>query len=226
MRGVAVAGGRCPSWCRHRSDGASVPVGVSGSVYGAVTCGDACRGAVTPPAVLASAGVAPRLVTLLWRVLGFKLAWKKGHAGTAVPWVGVALTVDSNEGVVVVSLPAEKRKEALEDVRALLAQRPKVRRRDLRTTTGRLEWAAGLLPQLRPFAQMLWAALTSEGAGSTHVFLRQIALALQWFAAFLDEGSGLITRRIRADAPNTRHIVSFDASVFGGGLSYGLCRPI
>ena len=43
-----------------------MPVGVSRSVHGAVPRRAACRGAVSPPAVLAGTGVAPRLVALLW----------------------------------------------------------------------------------------------------------------------------------------------------------------
>ena len=64
VEGVTVAGGGRPNGSRHRSDGASVAVGVS--VGGAVACRDGCRGSVSPPAVLAGAGVAPRLVALLW----------------------------------------------------------------------------------------------------------------------------------------------------------------
>ena len=43
-----------------------MPVGVSGGVHGAVPRRAACRGAVSPPAVLAGTGVAPRLVAPLW----------------------------------------------------------------------------------------------------------------------------------------------------------------
>ena len=120
-------------------------------------------------------------------------------------------------GLVIITLPEEKRKEAANDVDKLSSQGQKVLRKDLRTATGRLEWMAGMLPQLRPFAQMFWAALTSTGAGPQHVWLKQILLAFFWFRAFLAEGSGLITRRVRADPPNTKPVIAFDASVYGGG---------
>ena len=42
-------------------------------------------------------------------------------------------------------------------------------------------------------------------------------LALAWLQAFLADGSGLITRTIRADRPKTRPVIAFDASVHGGG---------
>ena len=64
---------------------------------------------------------------------------------------------------------------------------------------------------------MFWAALTSCSAGPKHVWTKQIALALHWFTAFLNMGSGLITRKVRVDPPNTRPVIAFDASVYGGG---------
>ena len=43
-----------------------------------------------------------------------------------------------------------KRTEALTELRAIRAQGRKIKRRGLRSLTGRLEWRAGMLPQLDP----------------------------------------------------------------------------
>ena len=157
------------------------------------------------------------VLTLFWVTLGFRLAWPKGHRGLAVPWIGASIQLHHRNGTVELALPEAKRVEALKDIAALKAQGNKVLRRDLCAATGRLEWMAGMLPQLRPFAQMFWAALASDGAGANHVWMRQVHLAVQWFEAFLQAHSGLISRVVRADPPNTRPVIAFDASVFGGG---------
>ena len=99
----------------------------------------------------------------------------------------------------------------------LRAQGPKILPRDLRQATGKFEWVAGMLPQLRPFTQTLWAALSSAGASPTRVYAKQINLALTWLQAFFYLDSGFITRVIRADAPTSIPIVAFDASPFGMG---------
>lgn len=155
--------------------------------------------------------------TLLWAALGFNLAWSKGHLGTEVDWIGAHVALDREAGRVVVSLPAEKRREALEGVQDLLRQGQRVRRKDLRQVTGRIEWIAGMLPQLRPFAQMLWAALASDGAGRQHIWAKQVAIPLKWFREFFSDSSAGLTRSVRVDPPNTVAVVAFDASPSGGG---------
>ena len=71
-------------------------VGVTRRVHGAITCGDACRGGVAPTAVLARAGLAPRLVTLLRLHERDNGRYRRSlpvlaEVGEGVVWVGVPL---------------------------------------------------------------------------------------------------------------------------------------
>jgi hypothetical protein len=94
-------------------------------------------------------------------VLGFRLSWRKGHRGTEVPWSGALVSADHLKGTVTITLPEEKRIEAQACIANLRSQGTTISRRDLRLATGKFEWVAGMLPQLRPFTQTLWAALSS-----------------------------------------------------------------
>jgi hypothetical protein len=80
-----------------------------------------------------------------------------------------------------------------------------------------LRMLPGLLPQLRSFTQVLWAALSSPGFSPSRVWAKQVQLALDWLLAFFRLQSGLITRTIRSDPPRTVPIVAFDASPSGMG---------
>ena len=157
------------------------------------------------------------VVLLFWLVLGFKLAWKKGHIGTTVPWIGAQVEVDNARGAVVVTIPAERRLDMLREVRDLLSQPTFVLRKALREFTGRAEWVAGLLPQLKPFVRMLWAALASTSVGPTKVWARQVRLPLTWLEAFFALSQGPLTKLTYADPPGTVPIIMFDASTTGGG---------
>ena len=157
------------------------------------------------------------VATLFWCALGFQLAWKKGHRGFHVPWIGALVQADNAAGTLTITLPEEKRAEALQCLADLRAQGSKIRRRDLRQATGKFEWIAGMLPQLRPFTQTLWAALSSSGASPTKVYARQVSLALTWLRAFFSLETGHLTRVVRADTPATTPVVAFDASPHGMG---------
>ena len=74
-----------------------------------------------------------------------------------------------------------------------------------------------VIPQLRPFINMMWAALGSEGAGRKHVFTRQIRSGLLWLQAFLREEATAIQRAIDFRPPRTTTVVAWDASTTGGG---------
>ena len=157
------------------------------------------------------------VVLLFWLVLGFRLAWKKGHVGTSVPWIGAQVEVDSARGAVVVTIPAERRGDMLLEVRSLLSQPTFIWRKALREFTGRAEWVAGLLPQLKPFVRMLWAALASTSIGPDKVWVKQVRLPLTWLEAFFAMTHGPLTRVTYADPPGTVPVIMFDASTIGGG---------
>ena len=60
-----------------------------------------------------------------------------------------------------------------------------MRRRELRQLAGLAAWLAGLMPQLRPFTAMLWAALYSSKEET--VMARQVKRPVSWLMAFADE---------------------------------------
>jgi hypothetical protein len=87
-------------------------------------------------------------------------------------------------------------------IRALSARRQYVSRKALREFTGRAEWVAGMLPQLKPFVQMLWAALSTSSLGPDKVWIRQVKVALCWLEAFFALSQGPLTKTTFADPPS------------------------
>ncbi|CAK0911850.1 unnamed protein product [Prorocentrum cordatum] len=152
---------------------------------------------------------------LLWAALRLRLQWKKGRRGSAVDWIGASIAADSAARRVVITLPESKRVELLEAVDQLASVRW-APLRDVRRLAGRASWIAGLLPQLRPFVQQLWAAQCTAPAGK-RVGRRQIARALTWLRAFATGSAGPFSRVVRAADPVLHFTVAFDASTTGGG---------
>ena len=154
-----------------------------------------------------------RQVVLWWLALGFPFSWHKAQLGQAVEWIGASIRICPKEKEVAMGVPKEKTDKLLTQVCAALRS-PIVPRKDLENMAGLVEWMAGILPQLKPFNQMLWAAL---GARANNIYSKQIALALEWFKAF-PEGRGLSNERIfQLTPPRFTIVVAFDASTTGGG---------
>ena len=73
----------------------------------------------------------------------------------------ISVVVNDQEEYVKVMVTASK----LEEWRMLLEKldtKPLVRRKLVQQFTGKMSWAAGFIPQLKPFVRMLYAALTSN----------------------------------------------------------------
>ena len=87
----------------------------------------------------------------------------------------------------------------------------------LRTLAGESSWAASMLPQLRPFVQVLWAALASEGVNGQAVWRRQAELGLRWLLAFAEGTERPPRRFVRRRVPSERVVIAFDASTTGMG---------
>lgn len=100
------------------------------------------------------------IVLLWWLALGLKVAWTKGALGIEAEWIGAKLVINDSEGFVKVMVTAVK----LEEWRGLLERldtKPLVGHKPLQQFTGKMSWAAGFIPQLKPFVRMLYAALAS-----------------------------------------------------------------
>ena len=72
------------------------------------------------------------------------------------------------------------------------------------------------MPQLKPFATMVWAALHSTTLPT--IRLQQVQVPFQWFEAFAKTEFGPVERRCRRGAPHFM-AVTFDGSLVGGGAT-------
>ena len=135
-------------------------------------------------------------------VLGFPLAWAKASMGQSVVWIGAQLSVTNRHDTdVVVSIPQDKL-DALRSETAGLRSKAVVPRRHVRSYCGKISFVAGMVPILRPFLGMFWAALASSSslpAGLIHC--RQFRIALQWMSALMAGIYGPLTRRFALVEP-------------------------
>ena len=75
---------------------------------------------------------------------------------------------------------------------------------------------AGLLPQLKPFVGMLWAALGSKGTGEGEIWRRQVEVPLRWLSHLFGSTCSFASWRKFA-RPLIQVVIATDASPFGGG---------
>ena len=130
------------------------------------------------------------MLILVWEALGFRLAYAKGQFGATVSWIGGTVVCEPTG--IRVTVKASILSDIVLDLRNMI-QRNVISHKDLRSTVGKLNHAAGLLVSLRPFMESLWAALNSklpEKPGCT--WRKQILPALTFFLAFFtQEGTHL-----------------------------------
>ena len=100
---------------------------------------------------------------LLWRALGFPLAFSKAALGPSVNWIGASLSIHP------LGLEAQAKADILDDLTADLdAIEPTnvISKKAVRSLAGRGSHVATLVPAWRPFLAELWAALASDPAGA------------------------------------------------------------
>ena len=172
-------------------------------------------------AVLGCAEERSRLMlraVLLWQALGLQLSWHKGIWGSVVEWIGAEITVDNSRGCVHLRVPESKRQRLAKEL-TWMSKCELVPRRPLRVLTGLVEWMCGVLPQLQPFAQQLWAAISSHGHSPKLVWRRQVQLAFDWLLAFTGDTTFRLLRTLSATPPASSVVIAFDASTHGGGAA-------
>ena len=98
----------------------------------------------------------------------------------------------------------------------------------IRELAGLCSWIASIVPVLKPYTQMLWAAACAPPAeGESSVFLARarVSLPLRWLRAFAEEGLIRQPRRFPVVCPTEGPVIAFDASLSGGGaVIYLPCR--
>ena len=165
-----------------------------------------------------------RLIVLLWASLGFKLSWAKGAKGHSVDWIGAKLQFVFAQGRVVaveVSINGDRAATLQLTVAALLREQH-VDRREVKTFAGLCSWVGSIIPAMRPYTQMLWAAACAAPSGSEargRLCAARIELLLKWIASFAAAGMIRVTRRFPLDPPEVGPVITFDASLSGGGAT-------
>ena len=96
------------------------------------------------------------------RAFGVQIALNKGERGQQVQWIGVKMLLQWPEsplkGSITYAAPKKMMDELLETLMGWM-DRGMVSHRELRSTTGRLSWVAGILPRLRWAVSVFFAVL-------------------------------------------------------------------
>ena len=168
-------------------------------------------------------------VLWLWMAMGLQISWSKGSLGNATEWIGAYIHLDNANKVTEVTVTEER----LDDWKSLLQslnRKPLVSSKLLAQFTGKMNWASGFLPQLKPFVRMLHTALAldSKVSDKGSVYHRQVQPALEWFKQFFSGIEGPLVWKVKA---HVRHLcclhVVVDASPWGGGaILYVENRPV
>jgi hypothetical protein len=167
-------------------------------------------------------------VVLWWSALGTKLSWAKIDYGEAVEWIGVMVTLIN--GGVKITMPPKKMQCLTQQINDMITgHRGMVKAVKLRSLAGLAAWIGSMLPQLKPFVQQLWAALSAPRKPGllALIYYKQIESALDWLLKFAAANSVMPIERIYLVCH--RRVVSItmevDASPWGGGAVLWLGPP-
>ena len=111
------------------------------------------------------------LIVLVWRALGFPLAFHKAARGQRVHWIVCTLSLST---LPTTTISAEIREEKIEECRSLVAAtsaKNVLTARELRKALGL--W--------RPFLSEMWAALAAGSGG--RIWVKQFTGALTWLVS-------------------------------------------
>ena len=173
------------------------------------------------------------------KAFGVQIALGKGERGQQAQWIGVKMLLqwpnDPREGSITYSAPKKMVEEILETLKTWL-HKGMISHRELRSTTGRLSWVAGILPRLRWAVSVLFAVLKDaeddERSGAEEeraqrrqdrrpkfglVAVKRFGATLRWLVAILSKTDRFVLRREElVEKPVTMGILS-DASPLGLG---------
>ena len=170
-----------------------------GRMLASIFCPDEFRNEIfVDDPLMAAAGTEERrdiiftIALLFMQATGFPLAWGKGVLGTSVTWIGAQLT-SSSDGIEV-SIPEDKLESLLTQTKQLNAS-VVASRRSVRSYCGKLSFIGGMVPYIRPFLSMVWAALSSASSlPPALIHCRQFRVALDWLQALLLGRHGPLVR--------------------------------
>ena len=178
-----------------------------------------------------SARRAQHLAMILYTMaaLGINLAWHKGKRGTVATWIGVQFEIRLAESVIYLTLPMK----VIVELKGILEEwgtKGMVALRELRSTTGRLSWVAGILVRARWCTSILYAvvaaAMKEEAAAvenvkskgkASLVHVKRFELARTWFLKMFENPNDLAIRREPILEAMPEYGLISDASPFGVG---------
>ena len=175
--------------------------------------------------------------------MGINLAFHKGERGLMVKWIGVAMELDVREACFMLSIP---KKVAAEILEKLLAWKGKgmISLRDLRATTGKLSWVAGIVPRLRWAVSILYAVVADVEATESKgievertmrrsdqrpklglVPVKRFELARSWLETVFQSSSQWLTRNEDLEEEHPEFMIVTDASPEGLGAVLAHVEP-
>ena len=162
------------------------------------------------------------LVLLFWTALHFELSWAKASRGSEVDWIGARLAYMHEAGRVVGVTVTISPDKVAEVGRALgeLAADPFCDRKAVKEFAGLCSWVGSIVPAVRPYARMVWAAACAPPSGQEtagRIAKARIQLVIIWMRALLDDAVLAIPRTFWVDDAGEDPMIVFDASLTGGG---------
>ena len=163
------------------------------------------------------------LITLVWLILGFPLAFLKAQFRSLVEWIGSMLDAEKRR---IVATVKESTLKEIEEASVEILSHNCVAVPSLRSYAGKTNHVASLIYTWRPFLQEIWGALASQhlpsGAPPNCIWVKQIRNAVLFILAFVRGQSGSIERIYTVEAYLGRGqqiIMRLDASPWGLGAT-------
>ena len=184
------------------------------------------------PRSAAAKSFAKALLAISWA--GFPLAWNKCDGGKWVRWIGAIIRAE--KWYIVLEIPQDRANEILQALVLVLAQNS-ISTKSLRALAGKISSIAQIAPNIRPFTDSLWGALSFIQRNCTtckgrhdhcRVPVKRIRHSVKWLVAFLRSKHAVLRNPIPVlpHIPSGREIHT-DASPWGiGGVLLDHNRPI
>jgi hypothetical protein len=174
------------------------------------------------------------MLLLVIQALGIRISWGKGSRGKSIEWIGVAFLLQANCRAVTVTLTQRFVKDICEELLSI-SKLHMLGLKRLRSLTGKLSWAAGVLPRTRWAVRILYGTVAAaeadrvSGAERRRAALRadsrpkeclvatkRCALPLAWLSSLWSTLGKHVSRTFSSAAVASLHLV-IDASPWGLG---------
>ena len=164
----------------------------------------------------------------LWAALGGRVALHKADRGSEIKWIGAVFKIVP--GGIQVTIDKERAMKLLKITQEGLAHKGLVY--NIRSLAGELSWVAGLVPTIRPFVNMIWAAaynMEDQHSGNGRkrprdaAFAKMVKLPFLWLNKFLKGQHGGLARAryVQDKYARPQWTIRTDASTTGlGGILF------